>query len=469
MRFVSRVFLVACLTIGGQSAVAGAENVPGKSLLPERVFAEAKARVDAKWYPTLVIAYVDGDRSDVTTFGKLENGRKPNGDTVYEIGSITKTFTAALLADAIRSGRVKADTPVATLLPDLKIPTRDGSPITLENLATQFSGLPYMPGNLRPSDGANPYADYDVAKLKAFLADYALRRNPGEAYEYSNLGFGLLGMALTQPQHYGDALRVKIFQPLGMTMSAVGLTDAMRSHLAKGHNNHNRETENWQFTDVLAGCGSIDSTGNDMLRYLKANMAAGGTAMSSSFRLAQQPIREMDKTQRIGMAWMTRAAQPKDVVWHNGTTFGYASFMGITADGKRGVVILTNIGGNVDDLGFAALSDAPLRSYRTVTVDRSVLESYGGVFKTADGGLIRIYLRDGQLYAQAKGEDGIPLFALSSEEFFTRIDGFHLIFHREDDGHGGSVVLRQAGGTDRVALKLEGEEATVALKQFSPS
>ncbi|WP_198137661.1 serine hydrolase [Terriglobus sp. TAA 43] len=422
--------------------------------------------MDARWYPTLVIAYVDGDRSEVEAFGRLTNGAKPNGDTVYEIGSITKTFTGALLADAFRSGRVKSDTPVAALLPDYKVPARNGSSITLADLATQSSGLPYMPDNLRPADAANPYADYGAVKLKAFLAGYVLKRNPGEAYEYSNLGFGLLGVALTQPQHYGDALRAKIFQPLGMTMTSVGITDAMKMHLAKGHNNHNRETENWQFDDALAGCGSIDSTVNDMLRYLKANMGIGGTATTTSFQLAQQPLRDVNKTERIGMAWMTRASQPEDVIWHNGTTFGYASFIGITADRKRGVVILTNIGGSVDDLGFAALSDASLRSYKTVALDRSILSSDVGVFKNADGGLIKIYLQDGQLYAQAKGEDGIPLFPLSSEEFFTRIDGFHLIFHRNGDGRNDSVVLRQQGGADRVALRLEGADARAALSTF---
>ncbi|SDE80736.1 serine hydrolase domain-containing protein [Terriglobus roseus] len=466
MRFVSGVFLVACLAMCGQNVMAGADRVNGKSLLPQRVLAEAQARVDAKWYPTLVIAYVDGDRSEVETFGRLSNGAKPNGDTVYEIGSITKTFTAALLADEIRSGRVKTDTPVTALLPDYNVPARNGVSITLADLATQSSGLPYMPENMRSADAANPYADYDAAKLKAFLAGYVLKRNPGEAYEYSNLGFGLLGFALTQPQHYGEALRAKIFQPLGMTMTAVGLTDRMKAHLATGHNNHNREAENWRFDDALAGCGSIDSTGNDMLRYLKANMAIGGTSMSSSFQLAQQPLRDVNKTERIGMAWMTRASLPEDVIWHNGTTFGYASFIGFTADRKRGVVILTNIGGSVDDLGFAALSDAPLRTYKTVAVDRSILSSDEGVFKTADGGLIKIYRQDGQLYAQAKGEDGIPLFALSSEEFFTRIDGFHLIFPRNGDGHNDSIVLRQQGGVDRVAPRLEGAEAAAALSKF---
>ena len=125
------------------------------------------------------------------------------------------------------------------------------------------------------------------------------------------------------------------------------------------------KVENWTF-DVLAGCGGVDSTADDMLRYLKANMAARKSSLSPVFLLAQQPRRDVDGTDRIGLAWMTRTAKPDAVIWHNGTTFGYASFIGLTADGKRGIVILTNISESVDDLGFAALSDAPFQSYKTI-------------------------------------------------------------------------------------------------------
>jgi CubicO group peptidase (beta-lactamase class C family) len=442
---------------------AGAATPAGVSTLPERIVQAAQERVNARWYPTLVIAFVDGDKSEVASFGKLDDGTAPTALTVYEIGSITKTFTAALLAEAIHSGRVKPDTAVATLLPGFQVPARNGKQITLANLATQSSGLPYMPDNLVPADRENPFAGYDAAKLKAFLAGYELKRDPGEAYEYSNLGFGLLGFALAQPQSYGAVVRAKIFQPLGMTMSGVGLNDVMRAHLAIGHNRRNQEAENWKF-DVLAGCGGIDSTAEDMLRFLKANMAAGKTTLSPAFRLAQQPRREVDKMERIGLAWMSRTAQPEDVIWHNGTTFGYASFMGFTADGKRGIVILTNISESVDDLGFAALSDAPLRSYKTVPLDGATLNSYVGVYKVSESGLIKVLLKNGQLYAQALGEDPIPIFPQSADEFFTRIDGFHLIFRRKVDGGIASLILRQNG--DRVASKLSGEEAASALSKF---
>jgi serine-type D-Ala-D-Ala carboxypeptidase/endopeptidase len=437
--------------------------VPAVSILPPRIIAAAQERVNAKWYPTVVVAFVDGEKSEIATFGKLDDSTVPDNRTVYEIGSITKTFTATLLAEAIQSSKVKLDTPVAALLSGFTVPERNGKQITLASLATQSSGLPYMPDNLAAADPGNPFAGFDEAKLKAFLAGYKLKRDPDEVYEYSNLGFGLLGFALSQPKSYGAAVQAKIFRPLGMTMSAVGLDGAMKAHLATGHNRRNQEVQNWKF-DVLAGCGAIDSTAEDMLRYLKANMSADNTTLSAAFRLAQQPRRDMDKVNRIGLAWMTREAQPQDVVWHNGTTFGYASFIGFTADRKRGIVILTNVAESVDDLGFAALSDVSLRSYKTVPLEEATLKNYFGAYKISSGGLVKIFAKGGQLYAQALGEDPIPLFPQSPDEFFTRIDGFHLIFNRQADGSISDLILRQNG--DRVAAKLSGEEARSALSKF---
>jgi CubicO group peptidase (beta-lactamase class C family) len=241
--------------------------------LPERVEKAAQERIAAGSYETLVFGVVDGDKTEVVAFGQLENGKAPDGDTVYEIGSVTKTLTATLLAQAVLAGRVTLDTAVAQLLPDFKIPSRGGKEITLGELGTQHSGLPRMPTNFLPKDPANPYADYDAAKLKAFLAGYELPRDPGASYEYSNLGFGLLGYALAQMDHttYGALTDEAILKPLRMMMSGTAFTDAMRAHLAPGHDATGKKVKNWDL-DALAGAGAIRSTTNDMLHYLKANM-----------------------------------------------------------------------------------------------------------------------------------------------------------------------------------------------------
>jgi serine-type D-Ala-D-Ala carboxypeptidase/endopeptidase len=392
-------------------------------LLPKRVEQAAQERIAAGTYQTLMFGVADGDKSDVVAFGKLENGKVPDGDTVYEIGSITKTFTATLLAKAVTSGRVTLDTPVAQLLPDFKLPSRDGTQITLGDLGTQHSGLPRMPSNILPKDPANPYADYDAAKLNAFLADYQLPRDPGASYEYSNLGFGLLGYALAQSEHttYGAMVDQQILAPLGMTMSGTALTDAMRTHLASGHDDTGKATKNWDF-DALAGAGAIRSTANDMLRYLKTNMGIDRSPLAAAMQLAHQPRSDATKNIRIGLAWMTT---DKGIVWHNGETGGYRSFLGFTADGQHGIVILSNTAVDADDLGFATLdADAKLApTQKAIVLSRASLYDYVGTYKLADKLLLRVFRVDDGLFAQATGQGAIPIFPSAPDEFFARIEG----------------------------------------------
>ena len=112
----------------------------------------------------MAIAFIDGAKSEIVTFGKLDDGTAPDRHSVYEIGSITKTFTATLLAAAIDSGR---DTAIEALLPAFNIPAHNGREITLADLATQSSGLPYIPDNFRPADAENPFADYGRTLLSS--------------------------------------------------------------------------------------------------------------------------------------------------------------------------------------------------------------------------------------------------------------------------------------------------------------
>ncbi len=428
-------------------------------LLPGRVEKAAQDRIEAGTYQTLVFGVVDGETSEVVAFGKRDNGKAPDGGTVYEIGSITKTFTATLLARAIASGRVTLDTPAAQLLPDFKIPSRGGKEITLGALATQRSGLPRLPSNLAPKDPADPYADYDAARLKTFLAGYELPRDPGASYEYSNLGFGLLGHTLAQFEHttYGALVDEAIFRPLGMTMSGTVLTDAMRAHLAPGHDEMGKAAMNWEF-DVLAGAGAIRSTVNDMLRYLKANMGIDPSPLADAMRLAQHPRSDMGsggtaKSMRIGLAWMTTG---KGIVWHNGGTGGYRSFAGFI--GRRGVVVLANTAADVDDLGFATLDeDAPLAAvYKAIVLPDASLGDYEGTYKLADNFMLNVFRMNNGLFARATGQGPIALFPSAPDEFFAKAAGISISFKRDTKGAVNGLVLHQNG--DHVAPKLSASE-----------
>lgn len=431
-------------------------------LLPARVEQAIAARIAAGEYPSMVVAVVDGDRSRVYGFGKLDGGKAPDADTLYQIGSITKTFTATLLAEAVDRGEVKLDTPVADLLPGFTIPSRNGKAITLGELAMQDSGLPRLPSNMLRANLPDPYAEYDAAKLKAFLAGYQLTRDPGAKYEYSNLGLGLLGYALAQRAgiSYPRLLQSRIFEPLGMNSTSATFKQPLDPHWAPGHDEQGKPVQPWHF-EALAGCGAVNSTGADMLRYLEANMGRGKGTLQRAMQFAHEPRRAVGGGERIGLAWMTKHDKAGDVVWHNGMTGGYASFLGFTADGKRGVVILTNIQQSVDDLGFATLlPDAPLApAQKQVALSPRQLQDYVGEYQLAPGFVLTIMRKDDQLLAQATGQGAFPIFPSAADKFFAKITDIRIDFNRGDQGKVDSLTLHQ-NGHDTPAPRLDAAAAS---------
>src|SRR5262245_36881471 len=149
-------------------------------------------RVDrAKRSVGIVVGLVDEKGTRIISYGKPSqtSDQTVNGDSVFEIGSVTKVFTAILLAEMVERGEVSLQDPISKYLPkSVKTPTRDGKEITLLDLSSQVSGLPRLPGNFAPKDRENPYADYTVEQMYAFLSGYTPTRDIGAKYEYSNYG-----------------------------------------------------------------------------------------------------------------------------------------------------------------------------------------------------------------------------------------------------------------------------------------
>lgn len=441
--------------------VLPAAAVVASPVLPPRIAKVAQQYTEDGVYPAMVVAMVDDGRAQLAGFGKLANGQAPDGNTVFEIGSVTKTFTALLLAQGVLAGRWTLDTPVASLVPDYRIPSRDGKPITLGLLAEQFSGLPRLPGNLQPADLGNPYADYGHDRLKAFLAGYSLPRDPGAAYEYSNLGFGLLGEALAQRSRlsYGALVQRVVLVPLGMDSTGVELTASMRKDLAVGHDEEGKRAEHWQF-GALGGAGVLLSTGNDMLRYLQANMGLLETPLVAAMHLTHEPRRDIGGDDRIGLAWMIRHTPHGDVVWHNGETGGYSSFIGWTGDGRRGVVILASGTGTPQALGFAALLPSmPLpQVHKAITVPAAQLDAYAGQYTLSPGFVLTVTRQGDQLFARATGQGAFPLYARASDAFFARVAPITIDFERDADGKVNALMFHQ-NGHDRHAVRTKNAEA----------
>ena len=310
--------------------------------------------------PGIVIAMIDSNGTRVFAQGVGQTGgAHVDGDTLFEIGSVTKTFTALLLQEMADRGEVSLDDPIGKYLPPaVKTPSRNGRQITLVDLATQTSGLPRLPGNFSPKDNRNPYADYTVGDLYDFLSHYQLRRDIGQKYEYSNLGVGLLGHLLSRRAGTNyEALAVRrICDPLGLTSTRITLAPELRSRLATGHDKSGVAVANWDIP-ALAGCGALRSTAHDLAIFVAANMGLTPSPISHAMMETHLPRHATGPRGQIGLVWQIDTAH--GTLWHNGGTGGYHSYIGFKSDGSRGVVVLANSANAIDDLGQFLLGDRP--------------------------------------------------------------------------------------------------------------
>src|SRR5215472_4084033 len=248
-----------------------------RKILADRVGAENRG-------VAIVVGIVDGNGRRIVSYGSLakDDKRRLDGDTVFEIGSMSKVFTSLLLMDMVRKGEVALNDPISKYLPStVKVPERNNRQITLADLSTQSSGLPRMPNNFNPKDPDNPYADYSVQQMYDFISGYTLTRDIGSQFEYSNLGVGLLGHVLTlrAGKSYEDLVRARICDALGMKDTRVTLTPEMKARLAIGHNEAGNPVANWDIP-TLAGAGALRSTANDMLTFLAANIGFTKTPLA---------------------------------------------------------------------------------------------------------------------------------------------------------------------------------------------
>lgn len=298
-------------------------------------------------------------------FAHGDTGRQfsmPDGDTVFEIGSITKVFTGLLLVDMVERNETAFDTAVAALLPGFdRIPVNDDRPqITLLDLATHYSGLPRLPDNFHPYDPLDPYLAYDAAKLHAFLSGYAPPADAVAKYDYSNLGAGLLGHALAAfaGKSYEALLQERILVPLRMANTFIDIPDAQSGKVAQGHNSALQPVGPWNHGS-LGGCGAVRSTVADLLIFLTAFIDAPATPLHHAMQrmlLCRRPTGVKDL--EISIGWHISRKNGRDIIWHNGMTGGFSSFAGFDAARKTGVAVLSNSTGGADSIGMRILCPA---------------------------------------------------------------------------------------------------------------
>lgn len=339
-----------------------------KPALPEDVMKSVKSRVEYGLNTSIVIGIIDKNGPQYYSFGTKSKGGKPVDEhTIYEIGSVSKVFTATLLATNIVQGKMKAEDPISDYLPQsVKVPVYDGGgqPITLGHLSDHTSSLPRMATNMPFGDPGNPFADYTVELLYDFLSSYSLPREVGSEFEYSNLAVGLLGhiLALKASSTYEAILGELITGPLEMKETGITLTEKMKANLATGYA-MGEKTQNWDL-NALQGAGAIRSSTHDMLAFLAANIGLKESALTAAMTLAQTP-RHDKAGAHVGLGWFVDEGSEGNIIWHNGATGGYRAFAGFVKETGRGVVVLTNSDASVDDIGLRLLDpESPLQEVK---------------------------------------------------------------------------------------------------------
>jgi CubicO group peptidase (beta-lactamase class C family) len=408
---------------------------------------------------------IDANGRRFVSYGNfsVKDPRPVGDDTVFEIGSTTKVFTSTILADMVQRGEVSLDDPVAKYLPaEVKIPQRGGKQITLIDLATHTSGLPRMPSNFAPKDSGNPYADYTVANLFEFLSSYELTRDIGSKFEYSNMGVGLLGQALSRRagMDYEALVRARVTGPLKMESTGIALSPAMKSRLAAGHNEARQAAANWDIP-TFAGAGALRSDARDMLTFIAAHLGYVESPLAPAMAAMVKTRRPGGGPQTdIALAWIVAKREGREIFWHNGGTGGYRCFMGFDPKSRVGVVVLSNMSTNtgVDDIGMHLLDSSvplaklsPLSTHREITLDPKIFDRYTGVYQFTPTITLTFTREGASMFTQLTGQPKLEIFAESEKDFFLKVVDAQITFETGDGGRATAAILHQNGRDQRAA------------------
>ena len=463
---------------------------PEKSTSPANVsvvLGEGLARVfasDVKKNPNLALVGAEWDGTTVRFYSAGNPGTAvatPPEKTLFEIGSITKVFTALLLGQAVVEKRVTLDDPIRRFLPESVNLAPSVGTITLRQLATHTAGLPRMPDNFKPADDLNPFADYRVADLHRFLESFP-QATPTPAPEYSNLGIGVLGyvLSLVYAKPYADLLAEKITGPLGLRDTAIGLSAEQKQRLAEPRDGR-KAIKPWTF-DVLMGCGALYSTASDLVQFAQALMAEK-SPVAEAWRVVREPQARSPNSEQIGLAVFILRPRGETVSRHNGATGGYRAVWSFSPRTRHALVILANNtegnpGGIADVLYHppAPVDEAALAAARkerqarpAVPLSKAELEEYVGIYRRKDAKPGDEYFtividEAGRLRWRLKGHSFRPIIAAGHDRFFSRWTDVEVRFERGEDGKIAAIVLTDHG--DETAM-IRAPEAAPTVKFLS--
>ena len=410
----------------------------------------------------IAVGVLDGRDRRIVTGGAV------TPDTLFEIGSITKVFTATILADMAAKGEVSLDDPAEKYLPaGAHMPERNGRKITLRDLSMHRSGLPRVPDNMPMADPEDPYSDYTEAQLLDFLSHYPLTRDIGSQWEYSNLGVGLLGYLLGRAAHkdYPTLLRERITGPLGMHDTVLTLSTEQRKRFATPYDAYGRPTKPWKIP-ALAGAGGIRSTAGDMLKFAAA-VIDPRSPLAPAVKLELSELGPAIRTNvHQGLGWqIVDFGSGRRVLTHDGGTGGFRSTLALEPARQRAVVVLANSGAepSTTDMALHILIGSPVAptpalpntppprtAHTEMTLPAAELDRVIGRYDFGNGVIFEVTRAPDGLRAQRQGSvtgPSLPIFAEAPLKFFWRAVDAAVTFTADESGKVTGATFTQAGAT----------------------
>ena len=456
------LFLSCVVLLLGVVSTARAQEAP---LTDDQIHQLLMDRVDRERRSVgLVVGVVTAEGRRVLAHGRFSttDARMPDGETVFEIGSLSKVLTAWILADMAGRGELAIDDPIDRYLPaTVRItPNRDGRGITLADLATHTAGFPFWPTNLRPGDVREALATYSTADLFQFLESFEVPPTVGSRWSYSNADAGLLGVLLSQraATTYQTLLRDRLTGPLAMESTSVQPTTGMRARLAAGHTEQLKPAASWN-APAFEGGGSIHSTVNDLLTFLS-------TLQSTPSRASVLSAMLMTRRQASGfqqaLGWMVLSPPAGDLLVHDGQTLGFASAAAYDPRTRSGVVVLSNTAMSVGDLARHILRPSmPLAAPPTaapekteIAMDPARFDRYAGRYSPKPGLEFIVTREANTLMLQIPG---LPKLRIRPERE-------HVFFVAENTRLGVTFEVNAAGEVRRLLFTSPG--ATIAAARI---
>lgn len=309
--------------------------------------------------PGVALAFIDQGNEYIITLGysSKEDKLLVDNHTLFEIGGITNVLTCLTLAEKIRNKTVGLFDSIEKDFSESVFPTIEKKSISFWHLATHTSGFQRLPSNLNPKDLSNPYKDYTSEDLQSFLKTYRAENLDSPRFEYSNFGVGLLGyiLSLQENTDYENLVKKYVLNPLNMKNTVIDIPESMEEYFANGYC-RGKKVSHWDMP-VLAGAGAFRSNISDMLKFLKVSLSPLNHSLKESLSLCSKKHYKIQENLFVGLGWIISDLGTSKIIWHNGGTGGFSSFIGFNPKTQRGLVILANSSENwLDEFGLELLN-----------------------------------------------------------------------------------------------------------------